>query len=296
MSADIPGYGIIDILFAMVKDTIHPSLSMFKHVLGLNKLDLNTKDKDGHTLVYYSICNGHFEIIKFLFNTIKVESIDVNAGFINACYKAYYVTVQYVIANFHLDPSMVININSDAVLLASVYPKICKLILTIPGIDVNFKYNTGNTALIYAAVDNRVETCQLLLTIPEIDVNIQNKIGETALLHATNLGLVKICQLLIARPDINVNLRNIKGETPLIHAVSKEHFEICKLLLARPEIDVEIIYDHTFSLMEYVRLKVKNRKIKELFKKYDTNLFTDILEPIKKLFMTNTAVEHSKTN
>ncbi len=271
MESSTPSYGIIDVLFAIVKDTTNPNLSVFKQVMSLSDVDLNTKDNDGHTLVYYSISNGKFEITKFLFNSVKVEPTDVNTGFTNACQREYLETVKYVFANFNLDSDTVntgfyyacshgcvnvaryiagnFNLNPNittekgdtCLMIHNLHPKICQILLEI-GTDVNIKNNSGDTALIIAIYYKNVRIVKLLLQVPDIDVNIKNKDGDTALFKCLELNPdIEIVKLLLQVPSIDVNIKNKDGNTALLKCLEwARDIEIVKLLLQVPNININI--------------------------------------------------------
>lgn len=130
-------------------------------------------------------------------------------------------------------------INEYDVLLGAAkngHPGIVKLLLAVPGIDVNkeCKYwyfsedDKGSTPLERAAENGHAKVVKLLLAAPGIDVNN----GE-ALSEAAGKGHVKIVKLLLAAPGIDVN----NGKA-LSEAARKGHVKIVKLLLAAPGIDV----------------------------------------------------------
>ncbi len=225
-------YGIIDVLFTMLNNSISPSLSIFKQILKLNPPDLNSKDGDGHTLIYYSITNGHLNITKFLFNTVKVDSDDVNSGFINACQVGYIETVKYVSSKTdsktktrgftlacqhkHVEIAryMIIKVNiylntitggeKSLLMIRNLHPKICQLLLDF-GLDVNYQAKNGQTVLLTAVEDKNIEVLKLLVEVPNIDANIKNKDGKTALM----IGYIdiRILKLLIRIKGIDANVK-----------------------------------------------------------------------------------------
>lgn len=94
-------------------------------------------------------------------------------------------------------------------------PEIVKILLQVPGIDVNAQDLIGGTALIYAAPWGRENVTKLLLQIPKINLDIREyKNGETALMLAAKWDHENIFKLLLdagANPD----LVNSDGKTAL---------------------------------------------------------------------------------
>lgn len=116
------------------------------------------------------------------------------------------------------------------------HPEIVKLLLAVPGIDVNKECkdwyisedDRSSTPLERAAENGHTEVVRLLLAIPGIDVNENYPLEKAA-----KNGHVEVVKLLLAAPGIEVN----RGD-PLIKAVENKHTEVVRLLLAAPGIDV----------------------------------------------------------
>ncbi len=250
-------YDIIDVLFTMLNNSISPSLSIFKQILELNPPDLNSKDKDGHTLVYYAITNDHLEITKFLFNTIKVDSDDVNAGFINACQSGYIETIKYILPKTNLKTKTygftlacqykhvkmtqyiitkfsyhrIITGGAESLLMIrDLHPKICQLLLDL-GPDINYQAKNGQTALLTAVEDKNIEVLKLLVEVPNIDANIKNNDGKTALVigyrNIRNISNIRILRLLIRIKGIDANVKyqfdNVVDNI-LIHVIDSYYY------------------------------------------------------------------------
>ena len=112
-------------------------------------------------------------------------------------------------------------------------------LLKVPGIDVNIKNKNGNTALIIAASKGNAGIVKALLGVPGINVNIQNKENKnTALIIAASNGDIAIAQGLLKVPGIDVNIKNNKNNTALTIAASNWYTEIAQSLLAVKGIDV----------------------------------------------------------
>jgi len=102
------------------------------------------------------------------------------------------------------------------------------------GTDVNAAHlKTGGTALMFAAIKNRVEAARLLLS-KGADVNVTAKDGNTALVLAVRDGHTGVAQMLLAKgADVNTKDRTAHDSTPLHHAVINHHLAAARLLISK---------------------------------------------------------------
>ena len=63
-----------------------------------------------------------------------------------------------------------------------------KLLLSVPGIDVNYKANGNYTALYYAACNGSKSIVKLLMKHQKLDVNCRDNFGKTPLFYAAKNG------------------------------------------------------------------------------------------------------------
>lgn len=118
------------------------------------------------------------------------------------------------------------------------HPEIVKLLLAVPGIDVNKECKDWHisvddhrsTPLERAAKNGHTEVVRLLLAIPGIEVN-----KHCPLMFAARNGHAEVVKLLLAAPGIDVNLGS-----PLAEAIENKHTEVVRLLLVAPGIDVNL--------------------------------------------------------
>lgn len=113
-----------------------------------------------------------------------------------------------------------------------------KMLLAVPGIDVNQADSRGLTFLGTAAYIGSTELVELLLNKPGIDVNKQDEDGRTPLVTASQAGHEHIVKLLLSSRGVDVNKSDVNGNTPLHFAVGNSHSAIVELLLASPNIEV----------------------------------------------------------
>ena len=110
------------------------------------------------------------------------------------------------------------------------------------GEDVNSKDGDNQTGLIYA-VSHRWnnEIVKLLLEQPSLDLNCVNNKGNTALLWATINDNVEGVRLLLADPRLNsINHKGLDGRTPVMKAMMMgSSNEIIEELAVHPSVDLD---------------------------------------------------------
>jgi len=143
---------------------------------------------------------------------------------------------------------------SSQLIFASVLERaeIVKLLLAVPGIDINLQNKYGDTALIVACKERNAEIVKLLLAVPEININLKNEYGDTALIITCRKGNVEIVKLLLADPKIDVNLKNTYGDTALAVSTVENNFNIVNILLITGA-DINIIDNSGNKAIDYVK-------------------------------------------
>ncbi|KAH6892852.1 hypothetical protein BKA70DRAFT_1201172 [Coprinopsis sp. MPI-PUGE-AT-0042] len=114
-----------------------------------------------------------------------------------------------------------------------------KALLSLPGIDVDFRDRGGSNALLIAATCGQIEFVQLLSVFPGTNINTTELVGKaTALIHAAAGGHIEVAKLLIRLPGTDLNAADSNGWTALMHAVHDGHAEVVRELLSAQKIDV----------------------------------------------------------
>lgn len=99
------------------------------------------------------------------------------------------------------------------------------------GADVNARDQTGNTPLMYAAMNGYEDVAEVLVE-KGADVNARSRVtGWTALILAARDNRLEVVELLLAK-GANVNARNNNGETALLLASAHGNSEVVNVLYA----------------------------------------------------------------
>ena len=168
------------------------------------------------TPFHIACCEGHFGIVKLLFEHSDEKSIDINAKnflgmtpFLWACLNGRTEIVQF--------------------LLESSETKVSE------------PDNSGMTPLHWTCSKGHVLTTKKLLESGNIITNAKDRSGLTPFHNACTNGHIEIVQLLLQE---NVNLNNEtdnKGMTLFHHACKEGHSEIVELILNHGNIDIDVM-------------------------------------------------------
>jgi len=88
----------------------------------------------------------------------------------------------------------------------------------------------GNTPLVWAVSNNKLNVVRVMVEQYLIPLNVQNFDGETAISIAVSSGQYETVKYLIER-GANLNLSNCRCESPLHHGVVIGNLEISRLLV-----------------------------------------------------------------
>lgn len=94
----------------------------------------------------------------------------------------------------------------------------------------NYRDNSGATPLFVAAVKEYLDCVKVLLAIPGIDVNPVAKNGNPAFMLAAEKGHAKILEELL-RANTKINAVGQNRFTALTGAAKADHFDALKVLL-----------------------------------------------------------------
>ena len=185
-------------------------VELFLHEDTSTKTDIDSKDTNGPTPLFYAANDGHDAVVKLLLGTASVGA--------NLRDLWGQASLLYAAKNGH-----------EAVV---------KLLLRIGNAEVDAKDERGRTSLFYA-VENRHEAMVKLLITSKADVNAKDTRGRTPLVHAAENGHEAMVKLLITS-NADIDAKNIGGRTPLFYAAEKGHEAIVKLLItSKADIDAK---------------------------------------------------------
>lgn len=137
------------------------------------------------------------------------------------------------------------------------HANIVKLLLQVPGINVNLLNESGQTALMIAAQQGYENIVKLLLQIPAVGagaINAQDILGYTALMRASCNGHANVVKILLHTRGIKINIRNtqtISQVSALSMAIECNYPAVEKLIKDR----INELISETITLKDLGRLK-----------------------------------------
>ena len=159
-------------------------------------------DKDGRTLLWWAMTNGHDAVVKALLEPGRVNAeLKDDSG---------QTPLWWAIKNGH-----------EAVV---------KLLLATGKADVDSKDNYGRTPLWWAAENGHEAVVKLLLATGKADIDSKDNGGRTPLSWAARNGHEAMVKLLLATGKADVDLKDNYSQTPLSWAAQNGHEAVVKLL------------------------------------------------------------------
>ena len=264
------------------------NFNALKKALADKNNDINAKDGDGYTALYWSIIYGNKGMASIL---LQNENIDLNLKYKNgetAVIAAIRDNQDYI-AQELLKKDLNINTQDDDGKTALIYATqksktsivhqllnkgasirikdndqanafmyscasgnldIVKLMVSNGRFNINAKDENGCSALILGLYADNPKILEFLLSLPGINVDVKSPTGHNILILASSAGKTKSVELLLSRPGINLNSAAPDGWNPLTLACYMKHHDIAKMLINHPKIDVNFKgYDEQTPLM-----------------------------------------------
>lgn len=250
---------------------------IMKAILAHPSFCLNTRDADEKTLLHYAVMAGNAKTVKLLLDAgADVSSLDGFHYYEPECHRliqhARDVREEEILLS-SLPPLHRAVMEQNPSLLSALlqagndvnmtdandrtplhfalgfisgsnqdcnqnYIRCINILLSTPGVDVNRKTCTGDSALHLAVKTESAECLQAVLSMPDIKLNDKNNDGNTALHLAADQADEKCLRLLLISPEIMVNVCDSEGKTPLLRAAQKGNDACVQLLLSAPGIDI----------------------------------------------------------
>ncbi|KAG4256764.1 hypothetical protein FPRO03_03774 [Fusarium proliferatum] len=214
-----------------------------RRLLADSQIAVNARDSFGLTALLYAAKNGALGLVMAL---LEHPQIDPTAGpkdkspLAEAAVHDHADVVQALISVGQVDVNTILASTYERTALMAVveYGRVereiaTQVLLSAPGIDVNFQDRDGRTALMLAASGGTVGMVKLILA-SGAEPNMQDNSGRTALCYAKNIEKMKA---LLEDPRIKPDLPNSQGRTALSLAAEAGRKEHVNALLERKDVN-----------------------------------------------------------
>ncbi|KAJ6094283.1 hypothetical protein N7499_002879 [Penicillium canescens] len=199
-------------------------------------VNINYRDKNGRTAIWYAVDNSDAELTELL---LQQPSLDLNCAdrlgqtpLAKAAANGSLTLVKLLLRQpgLHTSPQS-----------ADVLPRLwsaCRAgqysmveFLLQGATDINQKSPSGTSPLQVAVIMEHVNIVRLLLSYEEaLLINDQGCLSFTALMFASAQNRLEVAKILLEHPKINVNAVDDQGRTSFWWAAANGHYEIVHLL------------------------------------------------------------------
>jgi ankyrin repeat protein len=221
------------------------SLDVLNLALQAKIIDVNSKTKDGLSLLMVAAKEGYNSLAEILLGTdeIEVEAVDHSGrtALFFAAMSGHKEIAERLISTGKAEVNVADSVMSTPLILATRNGRktIVELLLCTSSIEVNAKTRQGFTALMEAAGRGHVDIVKLLLDTGKVEINAKNTRGATALMEAAGQGHVEVVKLLLDTGKVEIDAKNKEGATALIEAAGRGHVEVVKLLLNTGKVEID---------------------------------------------------------
>ncbi|RYP51792.1 hypothetical protein DL768_002939 [Monosporascus sp. mg162] len=215
-------------------------------------VDIDSKDAEGQTPLWWAAKYGHEAIVQLLLNTGRV-----NADFVDNYYQTplllaakngHTAIVKLLLDTGKVDADFMANYCQTPLLLAAEkgHEAIVKLLLDTGRVDADWKNKySGPTPLLLAAKNGHKAIVQLLLNTGRVNADFVDNYCETPLLLAAKNGHEAIVKLLLDTGKVDADFMDNYCQTPLLLAAEKGHEAIVKLLLDTGRVDANTNHEYS---------------------------------------------------
>ncbi|XP_071086322.1 ankyrin-3-like, partial [Haliotis cracherodii] len=212
-----------------------------KTVLAQDKLDINSRSKNGETPVMMAARAGYVELVDLLVKKGGDMSLVNNSGdniLHQACRGGDEGTVKRVLAQDKVDINSRDKRGWTPVVVAAL-ARHGELVdfLVKKGADMSSVNNSGDNILHQACSGGDVEIVKRILALEKVDINSRDQNGETPVMMAARDGHVQLVEVLVKK-GADMSLVNNGGDNILHQACKGGDIETVKEVLAQDKLDI----------------------------------------------------------
>ena len=227
------------------------------------KCDINRKESNGRTPLYYAVINNHLEVIRYLIIEQHCDPMtrddDGDTPLHIACQHSHIDIVQYLLSTGKVNP-LARNEDDKAPMLKldcrrlpmlhlaahQGWMDIAIYLITKYKCDINRKESNGRTPLYYAASNNHLEMVRYFINEQHCDPMTRDNDGDTPLHIACRYGNANVVQYLLSTGKVDLLAENNNKETPVDIATQINSYDLLKLFQSFPQCEKDFPV-HTYT-------------------------------------------------
>jgi ankyrin repeat protein len=245
---------------------------LVKVLLSHPKIDINKKTEDGKTALMYACKSGSKEQVKQLLKkgaNVNDKDIYGMTPLIHAARHANHEIIQLLIdygaksnEKDKVGNTAFLSINKIYKGCSNSYYETAKILFSNKA-DINTQDNSGQTPLMAALKNNKVQLVNFLLD-NGADAKLVDKLSKTTLMYAIDGENKELIELILKRVDINFSN---KSRTALMYACDKKSSASTIQLLLDNGADVNVyVGNNAFNIIMYNKHIIYDKKYYPIFK------------------------------
>ena len=200
-------------------------------------------DSEGNTLLHVAARNGHWSIVQFLMEDLKIEpnirGQHNRTPLHYASIEGHIAVIKFLIDNPLTDPMARDEDNHTPLHSAALYGQlsVVKYFISDLLLNPNVKGNCDCTPLHHASAKGHIDVIKFLIDNPLTDPMAIYIDNNTPLHCAALYGQLSVVKYFISDLDLNPNVKGNCDCTPLHYASRKGHIDVVKFLIDNPLTD-----------------------------------------------------------
>ncbi|MCJ1384352.1 hypothetical protein MMC17_007468 [Xylographa soralifera] len=229
-----------------IAERASPMYALLLKTIRKKSADVDIKDQDGRTLLFWAVENEHEAIVKALLEIGKVnaDSKDQNGRtpLSWAAEKGQEAVVIALLKTGKVDADSKDQYGQTPLWWAAEkgYEAVVKALLKTGKVNADSKGQSGRTPLWWAAEKGHEAVVKALLETGKVDADSKDQYGRKPLWWAAEKGHEAVIQALLKTGKVDVNSKDQYGQTPLSWAAEKGHEAVVKALLETGKVNTNL--------------------------------------------------------
>ena len=215
-------------------------------LLATGQVDIDAKDNSGQTALLWAAQNGNEAVVKLLLETGKIE-VDLKdvlrqTPLSQAAQNGHEIVVKLLLETSKVEVNLEDMLRQTPLSQAAQngHKAVVKLLLETSKVEINSKDELCRTPLSWAAQNGHEAVIKLLLETSKVEVDLEDRLGQTPLSQAAQNGNEAVVKLLLETGKVKINSKDELCRTPLSWAAQNGHEAVVKLLLETGKVEVDL--------------------------------------------------------